>query len=119
MKKYLFVCRHNHKRSRYGEEVFSNFLNNNRLTGEVASAGIGWTAFFFGRKIKKKMLKDITKIFVMEEYMKDYIVDKFGVSPDKIVVLNIPDDYGFTFLKKYSIDDLKKRLERINWKKYI
>lgn len=49
--------------------------------------------------------------------MRDYLIEHFGVERKKIIVLNIPDKYGFLRLK--NIEDLDKRLERFQWKKYL
>lgn len=118
-RKYLFVCKHNFARSKYGEKFLRKYLKENNIEGRVFSAGVGWSSILLGRRVSRKILNGVFRIFVMEDYMKDWIVEKFGVDKRKIVVLNIPDDYGVLFLKKYKLEDLEKIMKKVNWKKYI
>ena len=117
MKKYLFVCKHNFTRSRYGAEFFRQYLKRAKKQGKVYSAGLLFLLFFFGRRVNRKMLEKMDRIFVMEKYMKDYLIKNFQVDERKIVVLNIKDVYGF--LREKPIDDLTKIFEKIDWKKYL
>lgn len=114
---YLFVCKHNFTRSKYCAEFFRGFLKEKKNPSNVYSAGISFSSLILGRRINKKRLKRMDLIFVMEKYMKDYLIKYFDVKNEKIIVLNIPDNYGFLRLK--NIDDLDKRLERFLWEKYL
>jgi predicted protein tyrosine phosphatase len=117
MKNYLFVCQHNFTRSRYGAEFFRGFLKGKKKDAKVYSAGIGLVSFFTGRRVNREMLKIMDLIFVMEDYMKDSLIDKFRINKNKIVVLNIEDKYGF--LKRRSLDDLDKIFESKNFERYL
>ena len=118
-KKYLFVCRHNFTRSRYGAEYFLGFLKARGIDARVISAGVGWTSIFFGHRVTKKRLRGVDKIFVMEKYMKDWIFKRFDFDKKNIIVLNIPDEYGIFGFMRYTIEDLNKRFGKVNWKRYI
>lgn len=116
-RKYLFVCQHNFTRSKYGAEFLSGFFKGKKIYAKIDSAGIGISSYFLGKRISKKILKNVNIVFVMEGYMKTYIIDKFCFDKSKIIVLNIKDDYGF--LKRKSIKELNKILMKINWEKYL
>lgn len=117
MKKYLFVCKHNFTRSKFGAEFFRGYLLAKNKEVKVISRGLGFSSYFFGRKLRRKDLKDTDFIFVMENYMKDKIFEKFNFDKKKIIVLNIKDEYGFGKIK--NIEDLDKKFKKINWKKYL
>jgi predicted protein tyrosine phosphatase len=116
-RRYIFVCRHNFTRSRFGAEFLRGYLNSKKREFEVISRGVGWTSIFLGKKLSKEDLIGVRKIFVMEGYMKDWILKRFGGNPDKIVVLNIPDKYGF--LKKRKVVDLDRIFQNFDWEKYL
>jgi predicted protein tyrosine phosphatase len=113
----MVVCRHNFTRSRFGAEFLRGYLNAKKIKADVISRGVGWSSNFIGKRIKKEDLKGMTRIFVMEDYMKDWIVDTFGFDAKKIIVFNIPDDYGFW--KKLKVRELDKLFQKIDWKKYL
>ena len=117
VKNYLFVCRHNFTRSKYGAEFFRGFLEGRNKKGNVYSAGIGFISNFLGKRVNKKVLMKSNIIFVMEKYMKDYIVSKFNVDKNKIIILNIKDEYGF--LKRKSFDDLGDVFESKHFERYL
>ena len=117
MKYYLFICQHNFIRSRYGAEFLRGVLKGEKKEGKVYSAGIGLISMFLGRRINKRLLTKMDWIFVMEKYMKDYLIDKFNIDEKKIVVLNIKDIYGPG--KSKDVDDLDKLLENKNFEKYL
>jgi len=117
MKKYLFICQHNFIRSRYGAEFFRGFLKGENKEGKVYSAGLGFISIFFGRRVNKRLLHKMNWIFVMEKYMKDYLICKFEIDEKKIVILNIKDIYWPGNSK--DVDDLDKLLENKNFGKYL
>ena len=117
MKKYLFVCQHNFIRSRYGAEFFRGFLRGENIEGKVYSAGIGLVSILFGRRVNKRLLAKMDWVFVMEKYMKNYLIKKFKTNEKKIVVLNIKDIYGPG--KSKDVDDFDKLLEKKNFGKYL
>lgn len=116
-KKYLFICKHNFTRSKYGAEFFRGFLKGKGVKAKVESAGLGFSSFFLGRKLNPKILKNSDVVFVMESWMKYKIVSKFNFDSKKIFVLNIKDVYGIFRCK--SLLDLDSRFRKIDWKKYI
>lgn len=117
MKDYLFICQHNFTRSKFGAEFFRGYLKGKKIKSKVKSAGIGFGSYFLGRKVNKRILKNKFWVFVMESYMKDFLIKKFNVNKNKIVVLNIEDDYGF--FHKRTIEELDKEFKKINWEKYL
>ena len=117
MKRYLFICQHNFSRSKYSAKFFQTYLKGVKKSGKVYSAGLGFISHFLGKRVNKKMVKKMDRVFVMERYMKDYLIKNFSVDKKKIVVLNIKDVYGF--LRKKPIGNLDKILRKFNWKKYL
>ncbi len=117
MKKYLFICQHNFIRSRYGAEFFRGFLKGKRKEGKVYSAGMGIISIFLGKRVSRRLLNRMDWIFVMEDYMKEQLIRKFGVDSKKIVVLNIKDIYGI--FKSKNVDDLDKIFETKDFGKYL
>lgn len=82
----LFVCSKNQWRSPTAEAVFKNHsLYKAKSAGTENGARI---------KVNQKMLDWADMIFVMETKHRERIVEKFDVK-NKIVVLDIPDEYKF------------------------
>jgi protein-tyrosine-phosphatase len=117
MKKYIFICQHNFIRSRYGAEFFRGLLRGEKIEGKVYSAGLGFISIFFGRRVSKRLLSKMDWVFVMEKYMKDYLIKKFKFDKNKIIVLNIKDIYGPG--KSKDVDDLDKILENKHFERYL
>lgn len=87
--KALFVCSRNEWRSPTAETIYKNHeLINAKSAGTSPSARI---------KISQKHIDWADIIFVMEKKHRQIIAQKFGDSFDKqkIVVLDIPDDYQY------------------------
>lgn len=85
----LFVCSRNEWRSPTAETIYKNHeLINVKSAGTSPSASI---------KISQKHIDWADIIFVMEKKHRQIIAQKFGESFDKqkIVVLDIPDDYQY------------------------
>lgn len=116
-KNYLFICQHNFTRSKYGAEFFRGYLKALNKNGKVYSAGLGFISNFIGKRVNRKILKKSDKIFVMENYMKNYLMEKFSVEKNKIIVLNIEDVYGF--MRRKSLGELDKVFNKINWEKFL
>lgn len=86
MKKLLFVCSRNRKRSLTAEQLFKG-----RAGIEVRSAG---TAAGARIRVSETLLRWADLILVMEKNHKNVILETFpGVSGKTIKVLGIPDEY--------------------------
>lgn len=85
----LFVCSRNKWRSRTAETIFKDNGQH-----RVSSAGTEASA---RRKVNQKMLDWADLIFVMEKKHKRRIQEDFLIenASDKIVILNIPDEYRY------------------------
>jgi protein-tyrosine phosphatase len=98
----LFVCSRNEWRSATAETIFKNhsFINA-RSAGTSPSAKI---------KINLKHLEWAEMIFVMEKKHFQLIKEKFGNGDfcNKIVVLDIPDDYHY--MDEELIDELQTKV---------
>jgi len=116
MKSYLFVCQHNFTRSKFGADFFRGYLRGKGIAAKVRSAGVGFISNFLGNRVDKKV-KGFDYIFVMEDYMKEYLINKFNVNKTRITVLGIKDEYGL--FRKKSMDSLEKFFEKIKWEKYL
>ena len=84
--KFLFVCSGNTDRSPTAEELV------NKVKGvEVKSAGTSLSA---RTNISKELTDWADYILAMEKYHREYIVNRWPESENKIRVLNIKDRYA-------------------------
>ncbi len=94
--KLLFICNANLQRSPTAEELF-------REKGyETKSVGIHPLA---ETQISQQALDWANKIYVMEEFQKQFLLKNFNISENKIMNLNISDIY------ERNSPELKKILE--------
>jgi predicted protein tyrosine phosphatase len=93
----LFICSRNKWRSRTAEIIFKN-----DPTHHVKSAGTDDGAKV---RVNEKNLDWADIIFVMEDKHKQRIKEKFNTATitNKIVVLEIPDDYQYMDLELIDI----------------
>ena len=82
----LFVCTANIDRSRAGEALFENSKRY-----EAKSAGIH---AFAETRISQEAIDWADVIFCMEHEHKQHIIDNFDVDINKIIVLNITNEYA-------------------------
>lgn len=89
MKRILFVCSRNQLRSPTAEQVFADWLGI-----EVASAGTDRDA---NVPLTSQLVGWAELIFVMEQVHRDKLRQRFRaqLSKQRVVCLNIPDDYAF------------------------
>jgi predicted protein tyrosine phosphatase len=87
---YLFVCHANMDRSPTAETVCARIAIENGLEIEASSAGMSDGA---NRPVTKQMADLADKIFVMEPYMANEMVEEYGQNPVKIVCMDILDVY--------------------------
>lgn len=89
MKKVLFLCSQNKIRSKTAETIFSDDPNM-----EVASAGLDLDAQV---TVTPELIEWAEIIFVMEKNHKNRLQKKFKryLNTQKIICLNIPDDYEY------------------------
>lgn len=89
MKTILFVCSQNRLRSPTAEQIFADYPG-----VEVASAGTNNDA---ENPLTGELVKWADMIVVMERQHKAKLQRKFRTSlrDQRIICLNIPDDYGF------------------------
>ncbi len=76
----------------------------------VSSAGIDVPEGEKGNNLSEFSAKSADKIFVMEDYMKNIIINEYKVEPQKIISLNIHDIYYKDDPKLKEI--LREKLER-------
>jgi len=89
MKRVLFVCSRNRLRSPTAEELFSGHPEL-----EVASAGLSHGAV---KVLTPELVKWAEVIFVMEKSHRRKLLKRFRpyLRHQKVICLNIPDDYEF------------------------
>lgn len=89
MKKVLFVCSRNKLRSPTAEQIFSKCSDL-----EVMSAGLNRDSVY---QISSEDIKWADYIFLMESMHKRKMLTKYRkyIKDQRIIVLNIPDDYEF------------------------
>lgn len=83
----LFICSKNQWRSPTAELLFKNHpIHTARSAGTNNNARI---------RVNQKMIDWADVLFVMERKHRDIIRERFIISNQPIVVLEIPDDYQF------------------------
>ena len=107
---YLFVCMANMNRSPTAEEVFRGLAKSKGIPVKTESAGL---SFLSSQGLNKHLVSEADLIFVMENYMKDQIIQIYNVDPGKIIVLDIPDIYerNDPVLVKILLDALEPYLK--------
>lgn len=83
----LFVCSRNQWRSRTAETIFRNNGQH-----QIRSAGTAATARI---RLSQTLLDWAKVIVVMEDHHKKRIQQAFQLKDQKLLVLDIPDDYGY------------------------
>jgi predicted protein tyrosine phosphatase len=87
---YLFVCLANQQRSPTAEAVCKRIAKEEGLDMEISSAGISKNS---NRPLTRAMADEADKVFVMEYGMKMELQKLYGQEANKIICLNIPDEY--------------------------
>ena len=100
---YLFVCGQNLYRSPAAEEWLVQYCKDHSFDVEVQSAGTNSLGRINGRgkQLETNQIEGADQIFVMEEYMKTFILEKYCLEgavgretvSAKIIVLDIPDKF--------------------------
>jgi len=80
----------NMQRSPTAAEVARELAKANGLPVITKSAGVSPLAEC---PINKKLGREADLIFVMEEYMKNFIIQSYDIEPRRIINLGIPDIY--------------------------
>ena len=103
MKKLLFVCTLNLQRSPTAEQIFKDKF-------ETKSAGVGENA---KQPLTAELLEWADVVFVMEEWQKKAIGDKFPKQylKKKIINLDISDMYNF--MNEELVRVLKEKVETL------
>src|SRR3569833_76313 len=87
MSNLLFICSMNQWRSPTAELLFKHHpVHKARSAGTNNNARI---------RVNQKMIDWADVLFVMERKHRDIIKDRFDISDQPLVVLEIPDDYQF------------------------
>ncbi len=102
--KYLFVCEGNADRSPTAARICREMANERGLELEVQSSGLKVEG---GRQLTREMAESADKIFVMEDYMVREVVQDYCQAEEKIVCLNVRDDYDTAYPQE------RERLEQI------
>lgn len=90
MTNYLFVCTLNEHRSPTAEDVCREILKIKNIRGDVKSAGTDPDA---RNKLTTRIIKWADKIYVMEDFHRQFITKIYPESKNKIKVLGINDFY--------------------------
>ncbi len=100
----LFVCLGNIERSPKGAKIFKKLALEKKLDVEVSSAGLELYKDLSPQELKEEFSNDLDHtpkiitqeladktdiIFVMENYMKEKIIENFKKPEDKIITLNV------------------------------
>jgi len=109
-KHYLFICHANMHRSKTAEEVCRKIAEQYGLEITVSSAGMSQSS---ENPVTKEMVDKADVIFVMEDYMKTGLEQKYKQRPEKIICLDIPDMYerGDVVLTRILQDALYEHFE--------
>ena len=100
-RKFLFVCYANQNRSKTGERIFRELLEERgykvsddvdaRRGRVVLSAGFETNGE--GRQLSKELADKFDEIFVMSRGRSEELTETYKQDPRKIVILDIPDVY--------------------------
>ena len=88
--KVLFVCTEGMYRSVTAMEVFKKLAKKKHVKADVKSAGID---NHVKNHITKELIHWADRIYVMEDFHKDWLIDMDKSSEQKITVLGIADVY--------------------------
>lgn len=92
-KKYLFLCSMGVNRSPSAAKVGRDIMKERGLDIECEYAGLcNLNQGDFDLSLK--FLNEYDRFFVMEEEMKEILIEKYGIDKKKIHVFYIEDDYG-------------------------
>jgi len=89
-KHYLFICHANMHRSKTAEDVCREIAEQYGLGISVSSAGMSQAS---ENPVMKEMVDKADVIFVMEDYMKTELEQRYKQQPGKIICLDILDIY--------------------------
>jgi predicted protein tyrosine phosphatase len=103
VRRVLFVCHHNRRRSATAERVFAK-----RADLEVRSAGTSEAAL---ARVNSRMLEWADLIFIMDDEQREALEQMFPEDPAlaRVVCLQIPDEYRF--LDSELVRLLEERVE--------
>ena len=90
MKNILFICTLNLQRSPTAERVYQELIKEKGLNQNVKSAGIDRDAV---KVVTEDLISWADKIYVMENWHKEFIIKLDPFSKHKIKVLDISDSY--------------------------
>lgn len=96
---YLFLCAMGQNRSPTAAFAAKKIAQEKGLEIQMFYGGIDWLIQNpdINTEINKNNLSEhfnsYDKIFVMEKYMKEGLKKYFDIEPEKIICLNIPDEY--------------------------
>jgi predicted protein tyrosine phosphatase len=88
MERYLFICEYGERRSPTAASVAREMIQNSKVD-------ITYGAYSSMKRFEERILphlQSFSKIFVMEEYMKEGLIG-IGVEKEKIFCLDITDDF--------------------------
>lgn len=110
MTHYLFVCKLNISRSPWAAEWFEDYCKRHGIPTDIKSAGIDLFKYDPAyRKTHTQLTPQLVqwahRICVMEHSMTSRIQQSYGLPPEKIVCLDIPD--GF---RKNIIDEVPETI---------
>ncbi len=88
--KILFICRANLQRSPTAVDVFNKLAKRFNIKAEAKSAGIDELSEVV---INKALINWADRIYVMEQFQKEFILSLEPLAKNKIKVLNIKDVY--------------------------
>ncbi len=105
----LFVCTEGMHRSPTAAQVFEELAKKKKIKAEVKYAGIDNAS---RKPVSKVLLAWADKIYVMEDFQKDWIIDMNPAAGSKITVLGIADVYmkGEPGLVEILKEKLKKEI---------
>ena len=104
MKNFLFICSYNQLRSPTAETVFSTYPGIN-----TRSAGLREDAI---HRLDSEDIEWADCIFVMEKHHKEKLMNNYNqfLKNKKIIVLDIPDNYGY--MDDKLIEILKSKVSK-------
>lgn len=93
---YIFICDCGVNRSPTGARVFREMALERGERIKTDFMGFGIPESPNGERVVGEILQATKKVFVMDSKRKDEVISKYEVPKERVVNLDIPDDYSIT-----------------------
>jgi predicted protein tyrosine phosphatase len=116
---YMFICDCGVNRSPAGARVFRQMAEESgkRITTDFMGFGIPESRA--GERIVGKVLQSTRKVFVMDDSRRKEVINTYGVPEEKVVNLDIPDEYNTRGLAGPQLSRMLEKVLRTKLRPYV